>query len=141
MNRWNPQLKKDNGWVETAVKNCPSYYGTKPEMVDYTPKKSNFAPKILDKIEVTSKNVSITANQSTQFTAVGNDICNRPYPIKPKWHVTNGTIDNTGKFYPYKVGTRKIYANYSGFSGKTTVKVTPSALVKPQIVPSKSNIE
>jgi hypothetical protein len=113
--------------------------GDAPVFTYPLPLKVDLGP--LDHIIVTPAEVTITADDYIQFTAVGYDLEENIIEFTPKWDVNGGgTIDSGGNFTAKTVGTWKVYASSAGISGNASINVTNGSLKKIIVTPEVSRI-
>jgi hypothetical protein len=94
-------------------------------------------PGNLAQIVIEPGEVTLTADDTVQFTATGYDADGNIVAITPTWSLTGGgTISTTGFFVAAQVGDWLVYGNSSTVSGVAKVKVLPGALVEIVVVPS-----
>jgi len=80
--------------------------------------------------------VTITADDTQQFLAIGHDSKGNSVSVSPTWGVGEGTISGSGLYTPRRVGTWTVYANASGFVGTGQVIVVPGALARVVVTPA-----
>ncbi|TLZ51687.1 MAG: hypothetical protein E6K18_04385 [Methanobacteriota archaeon] len=96
---------------------------------------------IIFSVEVTPSPVTITADDTKQFQAVGKDRAGNPVPFSGfAWSVDNGTIV-AGLFTPYRVGDWTVTATaLSEFPGTAHVTVTPGKVARVVITPPSAHL-
>ena len=97
-------------------------------------------PGALASIVVTPPVASITADETQQFAAAGFDARGNPVPIGPDWTASGGTIDGTGRYAAWFVGTWSVTAADGVVFGSAQVTVSPGALFRIEVSPSDTTI-
>ncbi|MCK5560331.1 MAG: hypothetical protein KAJ51_07040, partial [Thermoplasmata archaeon] len=92
-------------------------------------------------ISVYPSPLSMTTDDSMQFSANGYDPDKNLIDIEPNWDTTGGgTINETGYFDAIRPGTWIIFANLSGVSGNAIVNITLGKLANLELNPPSPNI-
>ena len=77
------------------------------------------------RIEVTSPQYSMTADEVLSFAAVLYDSVNNVAEGEIVWSCSNGTIDNNGLFFPWNAGLIEIRADHLTLNSTYNITVTP----------------
>jgi hypothetical protein len=77
------------------------------------------------RIEVTSPQYSMTADEVLIFDAVLFDSVNNIAEGEITWSCSNGTIDSTGLFFPWSAGLIEIRADHLALNATYNITVTP----------------
>jgi len=91
-------------------------------------------------IDVTPKDLVITADQIVPYAATGFDADGNAIAVAPSWSAAAGTIDPNGLYTPGPVGSHVISASVGTVSGWTTVSVRPGALARIDVIPPTATI-
>jgi len=77
------------------------------------------------RMEVTSPEYSMTADEVLIFVAVLYDAVNNVAEGEITWSCSNGTIDDTGLFFPWNAGLIVIRADHQSLNATYNITVTP----------------
>lgn len=95
----------------------------------------------ITELEIIPAYITITADESIQFTAKALDAVNNQVQTTVIWNVSGGgTIDQNGFFEPHTTGVHFVYANASGIYGAAIVTVIPGNLHHIGITPENPSI-
>src|SRR3990172_6529113 len=87
---------------------------------------------------------TISADATADFTAMGSDADGNPVPVSPGWAAdvgsANATGPSTGRYTPPLVGDWTVWANDSGASGASTVRVIPGPLASILVTPDPATL-
>jgi len=97
-------------------------------------------PGVLLRIVVIPANVTITADQSVDYTARGYDANGNAVSISPGWSAGQGSITALGYYTPSLVGTWPITATFGSVAGNTSVTVTVGIIFSIVVSPSPVTI-
>jgi len=89
---------------------------------------------------VTPPSATITADQTQQFTATEYDTYGNPIAVSPVWTAGNGTVDATGLFTPWSVGTWAVTATDGLLSDTATITVVAGSLASIVVTPPTATI-
>jgi len=98
-------------------------------------------PGALNMITIDPSSVTITVDQTVQFTAKGFDAKGNDVPLKPVWSAESGTITQAGLFTPDKVGKFQVTVSDGGISASAEVTVTPGRLKSVVITPKNATLK
>ncbi len=83
----------------------------------------------LNSIEVVADDLTMTTDDTVQFTAKGFDEDGNELEVTPIWTVSGGgTMDMNGMFEPIVPGNYTVYANVSGIVGSAEISISVGSL-------------
>lgn len=97
-------------------------------------------PGALARIDVTPALAAMTADETLDFEATGQDADGNAVAFAPAWSAGGGVIDLQGRYAAQLVGLWSIRAEASGVYGEALVTVTPGALSRIEVSPQTAVI-
>ena len=121
------------GWMEADfADNSDATAANRPLlMMNYTD---------IDSITISPATSTTDADSTVQFSASTFDYNALAASVPVVWSVTNGSIDSTGLFTPYAVGTHTVTACFGVLCEDETVTVTPGVPVELIVTPLTATI-
>ncbi len=92
-------------------------------------------PGLLARLDVTPPTITITADETAQFSVRGFDAKGNEVPAAPLWTADAGGISSSGRYSPTIRGTWAVLAQEGLVVGSAQVTVVPGALVRIVVVP------
>jgi hypothetical protein len=98
-------------------------------------------PGRLATMSVSPDGITLAADKTQHYSAVGRDAKGNNVPVSPAWRAEDGAIDSQGRFEPQKAGTWEIGAEQDGIADTVTVTVVPGAIDKLVISPESATLD
>jgi len=92
-------------------------------------------PGLLARFEVSPPTITITADETAQFSARGFDAKGNEVTATPIWRTDEGSVDLTGLYAPWRTGVWGVHAESGLVIGSAQVTVVPGALARLQVAP------
>ncbi len=97
-------------------------------------------PGALAAISVSPPSITITADDTLQYTATGVDAKGNAVAFVPSWTAGGGAIDPSGLYAPVQAGIWTVTATASGIVGTAQVSVEPGILARIRVLPADATV-
>ena len=97
-------------------------------------------PGLLARLEVTPPTLTVTADETAQFSVRGFDAKGNEVPAAPVWRADEGSVDGSGLYSPWRAGAWGVHAEVGLVVGSAQVTVVPGALARLLVTPETVSI-
>ncbi|MBN1924201.1 MAG: transglutaminase domain-containing protein [Prolixibacteraceae bacterium] len=129
-----PETPSDNCKVRITAREYPL-------LSDASENSFSIESPVLDRIEISPSETSLTPAGQVQFTATGYNTLEEITDLNPQWVATGGSISSGGLFTAGTIpGTYKVAASAGGIIGNASITITHGSIFRIDISPTSSTL-